>query len=92
VYRDPLLLLLAAIVGGLILWKHRGNMVRMVKGTESKFTLHKKASADAAAETAGETSAAPAAEASKEGEASLEAAQTALEEPSDEAEQEEDKA
>lgn len=92
VYRDPLLLLLAAIVGGLILWKHRGNMVRMVKGTESKFTLHKKASADAAAETAGETSAAPAAEVSKEGEASLEAAQTALEEPSDEAEQEEDKA
>ncbi len=92
VYRDPLLLLLAAIVGGLILWKHRGNMVRMVKGTESKFTLHKKASADAAAETAGETSAAPAAEASKEGEASLEAAQTALEDPSDEAEQEEDKA
>ena len=92
VYRDPLLLLLAAIVGGLILWKHRGNMVRMVTGTESKFTLHKKASADAAAETAGETSAAPAAEASKEGEASLEAAQTALEEPSDEAEQEEDKA
>ena len=43
VYRDPLLLLLSVIVGGLILWKHRANMVRIVKGTESKFALHKKA-------------------------------------------------
>ena len=46
VYRDPLILLLAMVVGGLILWKHRGNMVRLVKGTESKFTLHKKPAAD----------------------------------------------
>ena len=45
VYRDPLLLLLSIIVGGLILWKHRANMARIVKGTESKFTLHKKAPA-----------------------------------------------
>ena len=42
VYRDLLILVLAAIMGGLLLWKHRGNMVRIVKGTESKFTLHKK--------------------------------------------------
>ena len=48
VYRDPLILLLSVIVGGLILWKHRANMVRIVKGTESKFTLHKKAPADTA--------------------------------------------
>lgn len=47
VYRDPLILLLAVIVGGLILWKHRANMVRIVKGTESKFSLHKKAVAEA---------------------------------------------
>ena len=40
VYRDPLILLLAAVAGGLLLWKHRGNMVRVVKGTESKFVLH----------------------------------------------------
>ena len=45
VYRDLLILVLAAIMGGLLLWKHRGNMVRIVKGTESKFTLHKKAPA-----------------------------------------------
>ncbi len=43
VYRDPLILLLSVIVGGLILWKHRGNMVRLVKGTESKFAFRKKA-------------------------------------------------
>ena len=47
VYRDMPLLLLSVFVGGLILWKHRGNMVRIVKGTESKFTLHKKAQAAA---------------------------------------------
>ena len=45
VYRDKMILLLSVIVGGLILWKHRGNIVRLVKGTESKFTLHKKPAA-----------------------------------------------
>lgn len=40
VFRDPLVLLLSAVMGGLLLWKHRGNMVRIVKGTESKFVLH----------------------------------------------------
>ena len=40
VYRDPLVLLLSVVMGGLLLWKHRGNMVRIVKGTESKFVLH----------------------------------------------------
>lgn len=40
VYRDPLILLLAVLMGGLLLWKHRGNMVRIVKGTESKFAFH----------------------------------------------------
>ena len=34
-------LLLAAVMGGLLLWGHRGNMVRLVKGTESKFAFHK---------------------------------------------------
>ena len=52
VYRDTLVLLLAILVGGLILWKHRGNMVRLVKGTESKFALHKKpAAADVSEKT-----------------------------------------
>lgn len=87
VYRDPLLLLLAVIVGGLILWKHRGNMVRIVKGTESKFTLHKKAPAEAPPEKAEETSA----EAAEEAETVPAAAETAQEEPSAEAGQKEDK-
>lgn len=42
VYHDWLLTLLAAVIGGLILWKHRGNIKRLLKGEESKFTLHKK--------------------------------------------------
>ena len=41
VYQDPLILLLAAVMGGLLLWGHRGNMARLVKGTESKFAFHK---------------------------------------------------
>ncbi len=48
VYQDPLILFLAAIMGGLLLWGHRGNMVRLVKGTERKFTFHKKDPAPAA--------------------------------------------
>jgi len=54
VYRDPLILLLAAVMGGLLLWGHRGNMVRLVKGTERKFSFRKKPGAGAAAETAAE--------------------------------------
>ena len=59
VYRDPLIILLAVIMGGLLLWKHRGNMVRIVKGTESKFTLHKGSQSKTAT---GESSPAPEAE------------------------------
>ena len=55
VYRDMLILWLSILMGGLILWKHRGNIVRLIKGTESKFTLHKKAAAGTAPEKGGET-------------------------------------
>ncbi len=48
VYQDELITVLAVIIGGLILWKHRGNMVRIVKGTESKFALHKKKESESA--------------------------------------------
>lgn len=41
VYQDPLILLLAAVMGGLLLWGHRGNMVRLVQGNERKFEFHK---------------------------------------------------
>ena len=42
VYHDGILLLLSIIIGGLILWKHRGNIQRLLAGTESKFYFHKK--------------------------------------------------
>lgn len=42
VYRDWLILILAAIIGGLILWKHRANIGRLVRGEESKLSFHKK--------------------------------------------------
>ena len=42
VYHDWILLLLAVFIGGLIVWKHRGNLRRILSGTESKFSLHHK--------------------------------------------------
>ena len=42
IYEDVILLTLSIVIGGLILWKHRGNIQRLLAGTESKFTLHKK--------------------------------------------------
>lgn len=44
VYQDVIILLLAIVCGGLILWKHRGNMKRILKGEESKFSFHHKKS------------------------------------------------
>ena len=46
VYRDPLLLGMALISGGLVVWKHRGNIKRILNGTESKFVLRKKKGGD----------------------------------------------
>jgi glycerol-3-phosphate acyltransferase PlsY len=47
VYQDALLTALAVVIGGLILWKHRGNLKRILKGEESKFSLHRKKEAGA---------------------------------------------
>ncbi|MGM9607751.1 MAG: glycerol-3-phosphate acyltransferase [Oscillospiraceae bacterium] len=46
VYRDLFCTALAVVCGALILWKHRGNMKRILKGTESKFSLHHKKEAE----------------------------------------------
>ena len=43
VFRDPVIFGLGLILGGLVVWKHWGNIKRLLSGTESKFTLHKKA-------------------------------------------------
>ena len=60
VYQDTLVTLLAIAIGGLILWKHRGNIQRLVQGTEAKFALHRGSAAPKRA--AGPADTAPAAE------------------------------
>ena len=42
VYHQVVLLVLAILIGGLILYKHRENIKRLLAGSESKFSLHKK--------------------------------------------------
>ena len=41
-YQNWVLLLLGLIIGGLIIWKHRGNHRRILRGEESKFSYHRK--------------------------------------------------
>ena len=41
-FRRGVLLALAILLGGLIVWKHRGNLKRILAGTESKFSFHRK--------------------------------------------------
>ena len=41
-YHDWVLLLLGIALGGLTVWKHRGNIHRLLTGTESKFSFHHK--------------------------------------------------
>lgn len=42
IYRDMAVTILGIIIGGLILYMHRGNIKRLLAGTENKFSLHKK--------------------------------------------------
>ena len=39
---DPVIVILAFILGGLVLWKHRGNIARLIHGNENKFSIHRK--------------------------------------------------
>ncbi len=41
-YPDPVIVALAFVCGGLVVWQHRGNIQRLLSGTENKFTLHRK--------------------------------------------------
>lgn len=41
-YRDLVCLVFSIVVGGLIVFQHRGNIVRLIHGNENKFSLHKK--------------------------------------------------
>ena len=42
VYQDVRITVLGVVIGGLILYMHRGNIHRLLTGTENKFSLHKK--------------------------------------------------
>lgn len=42
VFKTPVIFVLALVIGGLVVWKHRANIGRLIKGTENKFSLHKK--------------------------------------------------
>ncbi|MCI2056878.1 MAG: glycerol-3-phosphate acyltransferase [Oscillibacter sp.] len=42
VFHDVVILILAVIIGGLIVWGHRANIKRLVSGTENKFSFHHK--------------------------------------------------
>ena len=42
VFQSVTLTVLAVVIGGLILYMHRGNLYRLVTGNENKFSLHKK--------------------------------------------------
>ena len=41
-FPSPGIVALAFAIGGLIVWQHRANIRRLLKGTERKFSLHKK--------------------------------------------------
>ena len=41
-YPDPVIVALAFACGGLVVWQHRGNIKRLLSGTENKFSLHRK--------------------------------------------------
>lgn len=46
VFHDVCCTILSAVCGALLLWKHRGNIKRILSGTESKFSLHHKKGAE----------------------------------------------
>ena len=40
-YPDPVVVVLAFLVGGLVVWKHRENIQRLLQGKERKFHFHR---------------------------------------------------
>lgn len=42
VSHDPVVVILSILIGGMILWMHRSNIKRLIKGEESKLSFHKK--------------------------------------------------
>lgn len=42
VSHSPVILLMSVLIGGLVLYMHRGNIQRLLNGTENKLSFHKK--------------------------------------------------
>jgi glycerol-3-phosphate acyltransferase PlsY len=42
VFQTVPILILSLLIGGLVVWQHRGNVKRLLAGEESKFSFHKK--------------------------------------------------
>lgn len=42
IYHDPVIMILSFVIGGLVVWQHRSNIKRLLKGTENKFSFHHK--------------------------------------------------
>ena len=40
-FHDPVITVLSIVMGALVIFKHRGNIVRLIKGTESKFVFQR---------------------------------------------------
>ena len=41
-YPDPVIVVLAFLLGGLVVWQHRANIRRLLAGNENKLSFHKK--------------------------------------------------
>ena len=41
-YPHPIIVALAFLCGGLVVWQHRGNIQRLIQGNERKLSFHKK--------------------------------------------------
>ena len=41
-YPDPVIVALAFVIGGLVVWQHRANIGRLIHGNENKFSFHHK--------------------------------------------------
>lgn len=42
IYHEPVIMILSFVIGGLVVWQHRSNIKRLLKGTENKFSFHHK--------------------------------------------------
>ena len=41
VYEDAVIFAISVLIGAMVVWQHRGNIKRLLGGTESKFKFHK---------------------------------------------------